>query len=96
MPEVVLASDDLTVLGGPATVNVEVDFGKQGQRGSLIYTGPGKPSSTTLSGVTLQILDLYINADPLDDEYGMMYQYFISDGASTPAWHTILNITSVS
>ena len=92
MPEVVLASDDLTVLGGPATVNVEVDLGKQGQRGSLIYTGPGKPSSETLGSVSLQLYDIYINANPLDDEYRVMYQYIIVDGDTTPTWQTILNL----
>jgi len=96
MPDVILASDDLTVLGGPATVNVEVDFGKQGQRGSIIYSGPGKPGPDTLGSVTLQLYDMYLNTNSLDSEYGFMYQYTVTDGSTTPYWKKLLNIASVS
>ena len=44
MPEIVVSSEDLTVFGGPATVNVEVDFGPAGSRGSYIYNIAGSPN----------------------------------------------------
>jgi hypothetical protein len=81
MPEVLLTSDDLTVLGGPATVNVQVDFGQTGDRGSQIYVNLGKPVITFVDGeyVTVlapnsQIMDLYINIATYDDEYQYVYQ----------------------
>lgn len=95
MPDVVLASDDLAVLGGPATVKVEVDFGKEGIRGSRIYSGPGKPSTTTLGSVDLKLYDQYINVGPGDDEYGFMYQYIIVDGDTSPTWRKSLEIIGV-
>ena len=42
MVDIVLATDDLAVLGGPETVNVEVDFGPTGDRGSQIFSNVGK------------------------------------------------------
>ena len=61
MTNPILAVDDLTVLGGPTTVNVEVDFGPEGPRGSMIYTGLGNPNDNTPDG-DVQLLDLYINS----------------------------------
>lgn len=76
MAEVIVSSQDLTVLGGPATVNLEVDFGKQGQRGSQIFGGLGKPSEDNIpQSYTLQTGDIYINIDPNDDEYSYVSQY---------------------
>ncbi len=36
MPEVLVANDDLVVLGGPTSINVNVDLGATGKRGSQI------------------------------------------------------------
>jgi hypothetical protein len=53
-------TDDVLVLGGPDTVNVEVDFGDKGDRGSLIFVGNGNPDSVDI-GQDPRVFDLYIN-----------------------------------
>ncbi len=80
MAEVVLSTEDLVVLGGPDTINVEVDFGPQGDRGSLIFVGNGKPDLIDI-GQDPNVFDLYINLLKTDDEYLMIYQYVESLGS---------------
>lgn len=84
MAEVLLSSDDLTVLGGPAEVSVDVDFGPQGDRGSIILYGLGKPNEVTLP-ITPQVYDTYINLLVSDDEYLFMYQLIAGPGG-VPEW----------
>lgn len=84
MAEVLLSSDDLTVLGGPAEVSVDVDFGPQGDRGSIILYGLGKPNEVTLPEIP-QVYDTYINLLVSDDEYMFMYQY-IAGAGGVPEW----------
>lgn len=84
MAEVLLSSDELTVLGGPAQVSVDVDFGPKGDRGSIILYGLGKPNEITLPEIP-QVYDTYINLLPSDDEYMFMYQY-IAGAGGVPEW----------
>jgi hypothetical protein len=84
MAEVLLSSEELTVLGGPAEVSVDLDFGPQGARGSLILYGLGDPASVELPEIP-QIYDTYINLLPSDSDYLFMYQYIAGPGGS-PAW----------
>lgn len=91
MAEVILSSDELTVLGGPAEITVDVDFGPKGDRGSLILYGFGKPTDVTLPE-TPQIYDTYINLLTSDDEYQFIYQYIAGDGG-TPVWTKIFKLT---
>lgn len=74
MADVLLANDDLVVLGGPEEINVEVDFGPKGDPGSRIYVGNGKPDNVEL-GQTPNTFDVYINLLPSSDEYLTIYQY---------------------
>lgn len=95
MVDVLLASDDLVVLGGPETVNVEVDFGQKGDRGSLVFVGNQKPIDDPedfkdLVGQTPNIFDLYINLLTTDDEYLMIYQYIEVLGAKQ--WQTLTKL----
>ena len=84
MAEVALTTDDLTVLGGPATVNLEVDFGPQGDRGSQIFVGNGQPNDPgTVIGQDPEIFDLYINVLTSDEEYLYYYQYQNVSGTNT-------------
>ena len=84
MVNVVLATDELTILGGPSQVSVDLDFGPKGDRGSLILYGLGQPSVTALPE-TPRIYDTYINLLESDPEYLYMYQYIAGDGG-TPSW----------
>ena len=43
MPDVLLNNDDITVLGPPETVELLVDIGPTGTRGSQVFVGVGDP-----------------------------------------------------
>lgn len=84
MAEVILSTDSLTVLGGPASVDVDVNFGPEGQRGSQIFVGNGDPNlSTTEIGQDPLLFDLYINILTTDEDYLSVYQYQNADGVDT-------------
>jgi len=86
MVDVIVSPDSLSLVGGPSTVNVEVDFGPAGTRGSQIFVGRGQPNNpSTVIGQTPNILDLYINlaSSTIDEEYLNVYQYQSIDGSNT-------------
>jgi hypothetical protein len=93
MPEVLLSNDDVTVLGPPEIVEVLVDIGPTGTRGSQTYVGAGDPnlsmSGSTIFGRTVILNDLFINTSPGTD-YGYMYQYISAPGGNT--WVQILKL----
>lgn len=74
MVDVVLSTDELTVLGGPDQIEVQLDFGPDGKRGSLIFVGNGDPDLVDI-GQTPNIFDMYINLLTTDPNYLMVYQY---------------------
>ena len=82
MTSIFVSPDDVKVIGGTSTVNVEVDFGPQGNRGNLFLVGYGNPNTVTHT-VTLQLLDLYINVQATDEDYMVMYQYQNVSGVNT-------------
>jgi hypothetical protein len=82
MTNIFVSSDDVKVIGGTANVNVEVDFGPQGDRGSIFLVGLGNPNTITHSN-TLQLLDIYINVQATDEDYLHMYQYQNVSGVNT-------------
>ena len=88
MPDVVLSNDDLTVLSGPEVIELLVDIGPTGTRGSKVFVGVGNPNSVSLSTKILN--DLYINSAPGSD-YGYLYQYVSEPGGDT--WVEVLKIS---
>ncbi len=82
MTNIFVSPDDVKVIGGTANVNVEVDFGPQGDGGNLFLVGYGNPNTVSHS-VTLQLLDLYINVQATDEDYLVMYQYQNVSGVNT-------------
>jgi hypothetical protein len=88
MPDVLLSNDDVTVLGPPNTIEVLVDIGPTGTRGSQVFAGIGNPNIIEI-GQTPILNDIYINASPGAD-YGYMYQYVSSPGGNT--WIQILSV----
>ena len=88
MPDVVLSNDDLTVLSGPEVIELLVDIGPTGTRGSKVFVGIGNPNSVTISTKILN--DLYINSAPGSD-YGYLYQYVSEPGGDT--WVEVLKIS---
>ena len=90
MIDVYQASSDVSIIGGPATVNLEVGFGSAGQRGSQIYTGPGNPTDLAVDIPSIQINDLFINLDPSSIDYLFLWQYNSQDGVI--AWRKTLRL----
>lgn len=89
MVDVVYSDESLVVLGGPESINLEVDFGSTGDRGSLIFVGNGKPDLVDI-GQTPNLFDLYINLLTTDDEYLMIYQYV--EVLGTVQWQTLTKL----
>jgi hypothetical protein len=88
MPEVLLSNDDITVLGPPPIIEVLVDIGPKGTRGSQFFVGVGDPNIITI-GQTPNLNDLFINASP-GGELGYLYQYQSSPGGNS--WVQVLDI----
>jgi hypothetical protein len=82
MTEIFVSTDDVKVIGGTANVNVELDFGPQGDRGNLFLVGYGDPNTVTHTTV-VQPLDLYINVRTTDEDYLVVYQLQDVNGTNT-------------
>ena len=91
MPEVVVANDDLVVIGGPSAIQLKLDVGATGTRGSYIYTDIGKPTSNQITLSPPPIAgDMFINVNPSDDEYLYLYQYKLVNAVLT--WAKVLRL----
>jgi len=84
--DVLLNTDDIVVFGPPDVVEVLVDIGPSGTRGSQVFVGVGDPNLIEI-GQTPILNDLYINTSPGVD-YGYLYQYVSEPGGDT--WIQIL------
>lgn len=83
MTEVLVSSDDLSVLGGPARIDLSLDSGAPGQRGTFILYGFPNPNSDEASESFIQepqVFDLYVVVDPASDDYLQIFQYVNQDG----------------
>lgn len=80
---------DLTIFGGPTELDVSVDFGEQGIRGSRTWAGSGDPV-VALVGQPYQLYDLYINTDTTANYYSWIYQYVEEVG--NPAWVPVIKL----
>lgn len=100
MAEVILSTEDITVLGGPSSINVDVDFGPAGVRGSQIFIGEGNPNepTTEIGQDDIKVLDLYINIKTGDVDYLYVYQYVTENGINTwkPFFDLVPNTKSLN
>lgn len=80
---------DLTVYGGPAEIDLSVDFGTQGVRGSRSWVGSGDPA-TVLAGQDVALYDLYVNTNTSQTYYSWLYQYIETPG--NPTWVPVLKL----
>jgi len=88
--ETLVSAGDITVLGPPSTIDVQLDVGATGQRGSQIYVGSGLPSSSTIANYS-EVLpgDLYINVAP-GVNYSYLYQYVVRPAGNE--WEQVLRV----
>lgn len=80
--------DDLAIIAPPDVIEVSVDIGPTGQRGSKVFVGTGDPNTKDFTE-TIYLNDLYINVSPGTD-YSYMYQYISVPGANQ--WESILKV----
>ena len=85
-----VSNEDITVLGPPSYVDVLVDVGPPGIRGSQVFVGTGNPNDpNTEIGQTPELNDVFIN-NVTGNEYSWMYQYVSVPGGNT--WTPILKV----
>ena len=85
-----VSNEDITVLGPPSYVDVLVDVGPTGIRGSQVLVGTGNPNDpNTEIGQTPELNDVFIN-NATGNEYSWMYQYVSVPGGNT--WTPILQV----
>lgn len=87
--EVILNNPEISVIGPPETIQLQVGIGPTGQRGSKIFSGFDDPNTTPPSGQPLAN-DIYIREDQGQTE-GYIYQY-LSDGTGGYQWERIGNL----
>ena len=71
-------TDEITVLGPPASIDLQIDVGPKGDRGTYIYSGPGIPTgsgSVAFINDAPIIGDLFVNKDQTSADYSSIYQY---------------------
>jgi hypothetical protein len=90
--EVIISNDDITVLGSPPNIELLIDIGPKGQRGSQFFVGLGNPNLIEI-GQTPELNDLFLNIAP-SEQYGYIYQYVSQPGSNT--WTELVNIFPAS
>jgi hypothetical protein len=84
--EVLLNNSDISVIGPPDTVELQLDVGGKGARGSQIFSGFDNPNTTPPDEAVLPN-DIFIRESQGQTE-GYIYQY-LSDGAGGFQWEKI-------
>jgi hypothetical protein len=89
--DIILNNPEIAILGPPDSVNLQLDIGPQGIRGSKIYTGVGEPATNpTITDVNIN--DIYIRTDPSGSGY--VYQY-LSGVIGSPNWVVVLQLNQL-
>jgi hypothetical protein len=84
--EVLLNTPEISVIGPPATIDLQLDVGATGQRGSQIFSGFDDPNVAP-PDASILLNDLFIRESQGQTE-GYLYQY-LSDGAGGFQWEKI-------
>jgi hypothetical protein len=91
MADVLLSTDDLLIIGGPTSIDLQLDYGSKGTRGSQIFLSNGNPNTAGNILDTPLINDVAINTSAADtEEYLYLYQYKYVDAVL--AWHPYLKL----
>lgn len=75
--ETVISTDTVEIVGGPATINLDLEIGASGERGGKFFAGYGNPNDNPPTGALAK--DLYINVQSTSEEYSFLYQYINSN-----------------
>lgn len=89
MTEAIIDIEEILVTTGPAEVQVQVDIGQKGDKGTVIYTSLGDPNDSL--SIEPLLLDLAINVLPTDPGYSYMYQWS-SNQVGELQWMPILKL----
>jgi hypothetical protein len=89
MVDVILSSDNVTVLGGPSKLEVDLNIGAPGSRGSLFLVGTEDPSVQNFTETPI-LFDIYINVNQGSENYLQAYQYVNRDGQDV--WDPVFKI----
>jgi hypothetical protein len=73
---VILEDQDITVLGPPNEIDVNIDIGSKGDRGARFFSGSGDPNTPSVipEGEVLQLGDVFVNSST-SARYGWLYIY---------------------
>lgn len=88
--EVLLDTPEISVIGPPNNILVQLETGATGERGSLIFSGFDNPNSASALLTGSLPNDLFIRESQGQTE-GYIYQY-LSDGAGGFNWEKIGNL----
>lgn len=90
-PDVLLSSEDLLVIGPPSQLNIDLDLGAKGERGSRIFSYDEPDPTVGMSEInqTPTPYDMYINLKR-GDEYLTAYQYVSTPGIGY-SWEKVFN-----
>jgi hypothetical protein len=86
--DVLVDSEDIVVLGPPASINVSLGIGEKGTRGSKFFVGSGDPNTLGIipSIEELNLGDVFINTSTTS-EFAWLYLYVFTPSGNiwTPA-----------
>lgn len=96
MAEIVLETEELTVLGGPSQVSVDIGVGAAGRRGVFIFANAAEPDvegqlPSSAFYTEPFINDLYICINPSSDNYLVMFQLTNQDAILR--WVEVIKLT---
>lgn len=93
MVNVVFSGDNVTVLGGPTQLDVDLNIGANGTRGAIFLIGNSNPNSLNLLQdfvVRPTLFDIFINVNPSSPDYLQAYQLVNQDGGNV--WIPVFKI----
>jgi hypothetical protein len=89
--DVVLNTDEVTVLSTPTNIDLLLDYGAQGERGSKVFAGSGSPiGNTSLANQDIFAYDLYIDISNASPTWSWLWQYVSKPTGYT--WESLLKL----
>jgi hypothetical protein len=89
--DVLLNTEDIVVLGPPKNIDLSLDVGPSGQRGTKIFVGSGDPNNSGVipNGEEIFVGDFFINSST-SSKYSWMYVYSVQIGGTS--WSPVLKL----